>query len=201
MCSSDLEEPLDLSSVQAALEDIANDGHRASQVILRIRSLVKKQAPEKAPVNLSDIAREVLALVGHESQRKQVTLLSDLHASLPPVAGDRVQLQQVLLNLAMNAIEAMSESEGDARELKVETKMAAESVLVTVADTGPGLDSTQAEQIFRPFHTTKSGGMGMGLAISRSIIESHGGKLWAEGNEHRGATFKFTLPKIDGQTS
>jgi PAS domain S-box-containing protein len=187
-------EPLDLNSVQAALEDIANDGHRASQVISRIRSLVKKQAPEKAPVDASDIAREVLALVGHEAQRKQVTVLSDLQASLPPVAGDRVQLQQVLLNLAMNAIEAMSESEGDARELKVETKMFAESVLVTVADTGPGLNTAQAEQIFKPFHTTKSGGMGMGLAISRSIIESHGGKLWAEANEPRGATFKFTLP-------
>jgi C4-dicarboxylate-specific signal transduction histidine kinase len=195
------EEPVDLTMVREALEDIASDGHRASQVISRIRSLVKKQVPEKAPVDLSDMAREVLALVGHEAQRKQVKLRSHLNTPLPPVAADRVQLQQVMLNLAMNAIEAMSEVDGGTRELAVETEVFENSILVTVSDRGPGLDATQAEQVFKPFHTTKSGGMGMGLAISRSIIESHGGKLWAEPNNHGGATFKFTLPAIDRQTA
>jgi len=193
------EEPVDLTMVREALEDIASDGHRASQVISRIRSLVKKQAPAKAPVDLGDIARDVLALVSHEAQRKQVKLGSHLNPSLPPVAADRVQLQQVLLNLAMNAIEAMSEIEVGTRELKVETEVLEKSVLVTVSDSGPGFDGMQAEQIFKPFHTTKSGGMGMGLPISRSIIESHGGKLWAEPNEHGGAVFKLTLPTIEGQ--
>jgi PAS domain S-box-containing protein len=190
------EEPVDLTMVREALEDIASDGHRASEVISRIRSLVKKQAPEKMPVDLSDIAADVLALVNHEAQRKQVELRSHLNPSLPPVAADRVQLQQVLLNLAMNAIEAMGEIAGSTRELKLETEVLEKSVLVTVSDSGPGINAMQAEQIFKPFHTTKAGGMGMGLAISRSIIESHGGKLWAEPNEHGGAVFKFTLPAM-----
>jgi len=187
------QEPVDLAMLREALADIAGDGHRASQVIARIRSLVKKQVPEKAPVDLSDIAREVLALLSHEAQRKQVKLRSDLKSAAYVVA-DRVQLQQVLLNLVMNAIEAMGEIEDGTRELTIETEGSEESVLVSVSDSGPGLDAAQAEQIFKPFHTTKSGGMGMGLAISRSIIESSGGKLWAESNEHGGATFKFSLP-------
>jgi len=194
------QEPVDLGMLREALEDIAGDGHRASQVISRIRSLAKKQVPEKAPVDLSDIAREVLALLSHEAQRKQVELRSELKSPLPSVAADRVQLQQVLLNLVMNGIEAMSEIEDGRRELKIETEGSAESVLVTVSDSGPGLDAAQAEQIFKPFHTTKSDGMGMGLAISRSIIESSGGKLWAESNQSGGATFKFALPVTVGET-
>jgi PAS domain S-box-containing protein len=194
------QEPVDLAMLREALEDIAGDGHRASQVISRIRSLAKKQVPEKAPVDLSDIAREVLALLSHEAQRKQVELRSELKSPLPSVAADRVQLQQVLLNLVMNGIEAMSEIEDGRRELKIETEGSAESVLVTVSDSGPGLDAAQAEQIFKPFHTTKSDGMGMGLAISRSIIESSGGKLWAESNQRGGATFKFALPVTVGET-
>ena len=186
--------PPKLPDLREALEDIANDGRRASQVISRIRSLVKKHVPEKIPLNLSDVAREVIDLVSHEAQRKQVAVTSDLAASLPPVTGDRVQLQQVLLNLVMNGIEAMNETELTSRVLTLKTAVSESGVLTAVYDCGVGINPTKADQLFKAFHTTKSGGMGMGLAISKSIIEAHGGKLWAESNRQGGATFKFTLP-------
>ena len=188
------EETVDLTQLREAMEDIASDGQRASEVISRIRSLVKKQVSEKSPVDMSSVAREVLALVNHEAQSKQVVLLSELSDSLPAVLGDRVQLQQVLLNLVMNGIEAMNEVDGR-RELSVKTEVTAVAVVTTVSDSGVGIDAAQAAQIFAPFHTTKAGGMGMGLAISRSIIESHGGKLWAEPNPDGGAILSFTLPR------
>jgi C4-dicarboxylate-specific signal transduction histidine kinase len=145
------------------------------------------------------VAREVVELINHEAQRKQVTVRSELEATLPSVAADRVQLQQVLINLVMNGIEAMNETEPAKRELMLKTSRSEPGVLACVSDCGVGIDNATAEQIFKPFHTTKSNGMGMGLAISRSIIESHGGKLWAEANEHGGASFKFTLPALDGE--
>lgn len=188
------EEDVDLKQVAEALEDIAGDGHRASQIISRIRSLVKKHVPEKSPLNLSDIAREVIGLVGHEAQRKQVTIHSQLGESLPVVEADRVQLQQVLLNLAMNGIEAMQEIDTNRRQLTVQTAVSDGSVLAAVSDRGVGIEPAKVEQLFKPFHTTKANGMGMGLAISRSIIESFGGKLWAEPNAGGGATFSFSLP-------
>ncbi len=184
----------DLTELREAIEDIANDGHRASQVISRIRSLVKKQAPEKVSLDLSEVAREVLELVSHEANIKQVALASALGNELPLVQADRIQLQQVLLNLVMNGIEAMNDVDGRNPTLTVMTDRFGEGVIATVTDSGAGFDPTKAEQLFKPFHTTKSSGMGMGLAISRSIIEAHGGKLWAEANHDFGATFKFTLP-------
>jgi C4-dicarboxylate-specific signal transduction histidine kinase len=183
-----------LTELREALEDIANDGRRASQVISRIRSLVKKHVPGKSPLNLSDVAREVVDLISHEAQRKQVAISSDFAVSLPLVPGDRVQLQQVLLNLVMNGIEAMNEVDKNSRALTLKTDLCELGVLALVCDCGVGINPSKVAQIFKPFHTTKSGGMGMGLAISKSIIESHGGKLWAESNEQGGATFKFTLP-------
>ena len=186
----------DLTNVREALEDIANDGHRASQVISRIRSLVKKHEPEKVPLNLSEVAREVIDLVNHEAQRKQVTVRHQLEI-LPPVAADRVQLQQVLINLVMNGIEAMNGIEGRKAELLVETNVVDGNAQATVSDCGVGIDPKRLEQVFKAFHTTKSGGMGMGLAISRSIVESHGGKLWVEPNNPHGASFKFTLPILN----
>jgi len=183
-----------LPELREALEDIANDGRRASQVISRIRSLVKKHVPEKVPLNLSDVAREVIDLVSHEAQRKQVAITSDLSASLPSVTGDRVQLQQVLLNLVMNGIEAMNETELTNRVVTIKTAVGESGVLTAVYDCGVGINPTKVDQLFKAFHTTKSGGMGMGLAISKSIIEAHGGKLWAESNRQGGATFKFTIP-------
>jgi len=189
-----LEKEVDLKLVAEALEDISNDGHRASQIISRIHSLVKKHVPEKAPLNVSDVARDVIGLVGHEAQRKQVTIQSQLGESLPAVEADRVQLQQVLLNLCMNGIEAMHETDANQRQLTVETVMSNGSVLATVGDRGIGIEPAKSEQLFKPFHTTKANGMGMGLAISRSIIESFGGKLWAESNDGGGAIFSFSLP-------
>ena len=195
ICRSWLQEKeVDLKLVAEALEDISNDGHRASQIISRIRSLVKKHVPEKSPLNVSDVARDVIGLVGHEAQRKQVTIQSQLGESLPAVEADRVQLQQVLLNLCMNGIEAMHETDANQRQLTVETVMSNGSVLATVSDRGIGIEPVKAEQLFKPFHTTKANGMGMGLAISRSIIESFGGKLWAESNAGGGAIFSFSLP-------
>lgn len=188
------EKDVDLKQVAEALEDIAGDGHRASQIIARIRSLVKKHVPEKSPVNLSDVAREVIGLVGHEAQRKQVTIHSQLGESLPAVEADRVQLQQVLLNLVMNGMEAMHETEANQRQLKLETVASDGSVLASVTDRGMGIQPDKVEQLFKPFHTTKAGGLGMGLAICRKIIESYGGKLWAEPNDGGGAIFSFSLP-------
>lgn len=188
------EKDVDLKQLAEALEDIAADGHRASQIISRIRSLVKKHVPKKLPLNLSDIAREVTGLVGHEAQRKQVIIHSQLDESLPTLEADRVQLQQVLLNLCMNGIEAMHETDAKQRQLTVQTTTSNGNVLAAVSDRGIGIDPGKAEQLFKPFHTTKTNGMGMGLAISRSIIESFGGKLWAESNAGGGATFSFSLP-------
>ena len=188
------EKEVDLKQVAEALEDIASDGHRASQIISRIRSLVKKHVPEKAPLNLSDIARDVISLVRHEAQRKQVTIHSELGESLPAVEADRVQLQQVLLNLVMNGIEAMHETDATRRQLTVQTVTKDGHVVTAVSDRGMGIEPAKAEQLFKPFHTTKAGGMGMGLAISRTIIESFGGKLSAESNAGGGAIFSFSLP-------
>ena len=191
---------VDLKQVAEALEDIAGDGHRASQIISRIRSLVKKHVPEKAPLNMSDVAREVINFVGHEAQRKQVTIHSQLAESLPAVEADRVQLQQVLLNLVMNGMEAMHETDATRRQLTVQTVASDGSVLTAVSDRGTGIEAANAEQLFKPFHTTKAGGLGMGLAISRSIIESFGGKLWAEPNAGGGAIFSFSLPARSQET-
>ena len=201
ICRSWLQEKdVDLKQVAEALEDISNDGHRASQIISRIRSLVKKHVPEKAPLNLSDVAREVIGLVGHEAQRKQVIIHSQLGESMPAVEADRVQLQQVLLNLCMNGIEAMHETDANQRQLTVQTVVSNGSVLAAVSDRGMGIELAKAEQLFKPFHTTKANGMGMGLAISRSIIESFGGKLWAESNAGGGAIFSFSLPAGSQET-
>ena len=182
-----------LDDLREALEDIANDGRRASEVISRIRSLVKKTEPQNRVLDLNGVVTEVVSLLNHEAQRRQVALLTDL-ATLPTVFGDRVQLQQVLINLAMNGIDAMSELSDRKPQLLLTTGGHEKGVIVRVKDCGIGFKAGEAEQIFRPFHTTKSGGMGMGLAISRSIVEAHGGRLWAEANPDFGATFKFTLP-------
>jgi len=185
----------DLGAVREALSDIISDGHRASEVIARVRALAKKSAPQKAPLDLNEVVGEVLALVTHEAQRRRVRLRAEPAAGLPAVQGDRVQLQQVLLNLVMNGVEAMAGVEDRARELKVSTSRSeAGGVAVAVQDCGVGIDPRETERLFQAFHTTKAGGMGMGLAISRSIVEAHGGRLWAEPNRGPGATFQFMLP-------
>ncbi|MCA1491469.1 AAA family ATPase [Ensifer sp. NBAIM29] len=178
-----------------ALRRIVENANRAGEVIDRIRALVKKAPPRKVQFDLNEAVRHVIALTRSEVLRQGVSLRSEFAKNLRPVEGDRVQLQQVVLNLIMNAIEAMSSVDEGERELLISTETAASGgVTVGVRDSGPGLDPQCMDRLFEAFYTTKSSGMGMGLAICRSIIEAHGGRLWAAGNEPRGAVFQFTLP-------
>jgi len=186
-----------LDLLREALEDIAGDGRRASEVISRIRSLVKGTEPQKSSLDVNEVVGQVVSLINHEAQRRQVRLGTQLQ-EIPTVLGDRVQLQQVLLNLCMNGIDAMSAINDRKHELVLSTARNDGGILVSVRDDGVGIKPEEAERVFRAFHTTKANGMGMGLAISRSIIEAHGGRLWAESNPDQGATFKFTLPAEQG---
>jgi signal transduction histidine kinase len=175
---------------------IIADGHRAGEIISRIRALAKKAPPQKDCVNINETILEVIALARSEVHRNRVSTQTQLSSDVPLILGDRIQLQQVILNLIINAIEAMSEISEGPRELQVVTgKDESQGVLVTVRDSGPGLDPDSLGHLFTAFYTTKPQGMGMGLAISRSIIEAHGGRLWAVPNDGPGATFQFTLPK------
>jgi signal transduction histidine kinase len=179
-----------------AVERIINDSYRASDVVSRVRALVKKAPPRNDLVDLNEIILEVSALAQSQARRHQIFLNRELANGLPPVLGDRVQLQQVILNLIVNGLEAMAKAEGGARELSVSSGRDFESdnLIVAVRDSGEGLDQTNRERVFDAFFTTKPDGMGMGLAICRTIIESHGGRLWATANSPRGAVFQFTLP-------
>jgi C4-dicarboxylate-specific signal transduction histidine kinase len=189
----------DLNEVRGALQRIVDDGLRASEVIDSIRAMFGKDRREKAPVNFDDVVREVLALTHAELERHQVVLQTDLRNAHAEVMGDRVQLQQVFLNLVMNAIEAMASVTDRARVLVVTTGRAeADEMRISVEDSGPGLDPSVRDKIFHPFFTTKSHGMGMGLSICRSIIEAHGGRLWASPGDSRGAMFHIQLPTTSG---
>jgi PAS domain S-box-containing protein len=185
----------DLDEVQDALSAIRQDGVRAAEVIRSLRALARKSGPQLAKLDIDDVIREVLALAGGELRRHDVVLQGELAADERPVMGDRVQLQQVLLNLIMNGVEAMKGVTERARELTVSSTLAVPgSVLVAVEDTGTGVDPTVADRMFQPFFTTKSDGLGMGLAICRSIIEAHGGRLWVSPRAPHGADARFTIP-------
>ena len=184
-----------LEEVREAIAEIVNDGTRASTVISRIRTLLVKGAPERAELDINEVIQEVMGLIRSELARNRISLLTDLTADLR-VRGDRVQLQQVLINLIMNAVEAMRTSTGRTRELLIRSAKNPDGVLVQVQDSGPGMESEVADRIFEPFFTTKAEGIGMGLSISRSIVESHGGRLWAVA-EPNGALFQFTVPTQD----
>ena len=185
----------DLDKLREVVERMISDGMRASEVIKRIRDLLHKAPAEKAPLNINEIVQEVVALVSGDVLRSKVELQTHLATDLPPIAGDRIQLQQVILNLIVNARDAMSEVRTHPRELLITTlKNKSGGVMVAVRDSGTGLDEKYAERIFDPFFTTKPEGMGLGLSISRTIIETHGGTLWATANEGKGATLQFTLP-------
>jgi PAS domain S-box-containing protein len=187
--------PPNLEEVAQALGRIVDNANRAGDVIGRIRALVKKEPPRKGQFDLNEAIRHVIALTGNEVLRQGVTLRTQFATSLPSVEGDRVQLQQVILNLIMNAIEAMSGIDAEERELLISTEIAASGgVVVGVRDSGPGMDPQTMDRLFEAFYTTKSSGMGMGLAICRSIIEAHGGQMWAAANDPRGALFLFSLP-------
>ena len=183
--------------LRRALEEIVADGTRASAVITRIRGFIKKVPAEKNELDINEVIHEVLALTDREFRENRVLLEHKLTSDLPRVLADRVQLQQVLLNLIMNAVEAMTAVANRPRLLCVESRLdEPEKVLVAVRDSGIGL-GLEADRVFTPFFTTKANGMGMGLCISRSLIEGHGGRLWVEPNSPHGAVFYFTLPVAD----
>jgi PAS domain S-box-containing protein len=184
-------EPPNLDRARAAATRIDKYGNRAAEIIDRIRSFYRKSPPRRELVDLNRIIHEILTLLDGEALRSSVAMRTDLAAELPEVMADRVQLQQVFMNLMLNGIEAMRDSGG---ELTVKSQVLDSQVLFSVSDTGVGLPMEKMDQIFSAFFTTKPQGSGMGLAISRSIVESHGGRLWASANHGRGATFYFTLP-------
>jgi PAS domain S-box-containing protein len=187
-----------IDKAQQALARIVRDGNRASEIIARIRALVRKSDALRNPLSLNSIVHEVIALLKAELRGNNVTVRTDLAERLPPIRGDRVQIQQVLLNLIMNAIEAMSAVTTRPRLLAIATISDAAGVVVSVEDCGIGLDERMLERVFEPFYSSKPQGMGIGLAISRSIIEAHGGRLWAVRNRVSGATFRFRLPFGEG---
>jgi signal transduction histidine kinase len=183
----------DLDKVKASLNQIVADGHRAGAVIESIRAIFKKDAGNRTSLDVNELIGEVLALTRGDLQRHRILVQAQPNAQLPRVRGDRIQLQQVLLNLITNAIDSMAAKDG-ARVLGVSSEVHDGGVIVSVADTGTGIGSQELERIFNPLFTTKSGGMGMGLSICRSIIEAHGGRLWAIPCEPHGALFQFTIP-------
>jgi signal transduction histidine kinase len=183
-----------LVETREAIRAIIRDGNRAADVISRMRALFKKAGPVKEQLNINDAIEEVVVLTRGEARRNKVALRMELAPNLPLIMADRVQVQQVAMNLILNGIEAMRVVEERGRDLVIRThRHEGDQVLVAVQDSGIGLDPGNVERIFDAFHTTKPGGMGMGLSISRSIVESHGGRLWASANNGPGATFQFTL--------
>ena len=187
-----------LDEVREALADIVSDADRASAIIERVRGLAKRTPPEKVPLRLGDVVDDVVALAAAESVARGVAIRTDLAADLPVVLGDRVQLLQVLLNLVVNGMDAMSSVDEPERRLDIlgrpDTRDGGPAARISVQDRGVGLDAGRMDRLFEAFYTTKPHGMGMGLAICRSIIDAHGGRLWAESNQGPGATFSFSLP-------
>jgi len=191
-------EPIDLEEVREILQDIVKDNSRAGEVIRRMRAMVKKEGLDFVSLDVANLIRDVVVLVHSDAILQNVQIALEANDHLPEVRGDRIQIQQVVLNLLLNAFEAMQSRPAGQREVKLKVKsFAMDSVEVAVSDCGTGLSGNKLDKIFRPFFTTKSEGLGMGLSICRSIIEAHGGRLWAENNAARGATFYFTLPVSD----
>jgi PAS domain S-box-containing protein len=188
-------QPPNLEEVRQSLGYIVSDAMRAGDVIGRIRALVRKAPPQRVALAINEVVLEVIALTHAEVAKNRVSVRTQLADGLPRIHADRVQLQQVILNLIVNAVEAMSSVGSGGRELQIGTsRNAANGILVSLRDSGPGLDPKNVDYLFDAFYTTKAQGMGMGLAICRSIIEAHGGRMWAGANEPRGAVFQFTLP-------
>jgi PAS domain S-box-containing protein len=194
----------DLAEVREALADIVNDAERASAVVERVRALAQRSTAEKVPLKLDDVVADVLALTANDTAARRVSVRTEVPGDLPIVRGDRVQLQQVLLNLLVNAMDAMSDLGEGERVLAIRGRRDGKDggtwTTIAVTDCGIGLHPPQMGRLFDAFYTTKAQGMGMGLAISRTIIEAHGGRLWAEQNPGPGATFSFSLPAAGGDT-
>jgi signal transduction histidine kinase len=187
----------DLPEARAALADIITDAHRTNEVIRQLQAFLTTGTLEQTCLNINDVIHETIGLVRSDAEAQHVLMTLDLAADLPLVAGDRVQLRQVLLNLVRNAFEAMHQAEDGERTLVVRTTATTPGgIAVAVQDCGPRIDETSIARLFHPFFTTKAGGMGLGLALSRSIIAAHGGWIWATRNADRGLTVSFTLPAV-----
>lgn len=187
-------QPPDLNQAREALGCVVGDVDRAGEIIDRIGEQVRKSPPRKQPCDLNAAINEVIGLARSITVQNGVSVETRLTDGLRSVQGDRVQLQQVVLNLILNAVEAMGSVEAGARELLISTEQNHTGVLVAVRDSGPGIDPEHLERVFQSFYTTKPGGTGMGLSLSRSIIDAHGGRMWADANQPHGAALQFTLP-------
>jgi signal transduction histidine kinase len=189
--------PPNIDEARKALEDIVKQGLRASEVIIRIRTLMRKGPRLSLVLNVNDLIEEILILVRPQIERRHVELRTELAADLPSIAGDSVQLQQVVLNLVLNGIQAMDGQEEHSKELiLVSRREGPHDIVISVRDSGEGIAAHQLDQLFQPFFTTKPGGIGMGLAICRSIVEAHGARIWATSNVNHGADFQFSLPGV-----
>ena len=186
----------DVDRVRDSLDAIIKDGHLAAEVIQRIRQLATKGETKRASVEINSVIRDVMPLLRSELQLHQVVAQADLADAIPPVLADRVQLQQVIINLVVNAVEAMAAIDDRPRLLVIRSRVTDDEVVVSVRDAGVGIDPSAVDQLFSAFFSTKPGGMGMGLSISRSIIGAHGGRFWATTNPDHGASFHFTLPAL-----
>ncbi len=192
-------EPAGEVETRAAVQRIIADANRASEIILRVRRFLRQGDLQREPVDVADVVDDVLELVHKEMQTARVAVQVHATAERPTVQADRVQIQQVVLNLVMNALESVQSNPADSRALEITTAAepgdSGDAVRLSVRDGGKGIDAKDLDRVFEAFHTTKPGGMGMGLAISRSIIEAHGGRLWVTPNDGPGVTFAFTLPR------
>ena len=194
--------PPELDEVRGAVESMISDGVRASEVVWGLRGLLKKSIPQRSLLNLNDVIEQLVLLVERELLNNRVSLRLELAPALPAVLGDRVQLQQVIMNLAINGIQSMASVTDRPRELLIRSCQGEDGqVLIEVQDDGVGIDPNNMHQLFNAFFTTKPNGMGMGLSICRSIIEAHGGRIWASSNAGPGATFAFTVPPAREKTS
>jgi C4-dicarboxylate-specific signal transduction histidine kinase len=190
-------DPPNLAKARESVSWIIEEGRRAGEVIKRIRAMAKNTPPQKTTLVLNDVIQEVIGLVNVELSRNRVSVQTELGSGLPGVLGDRVQLQQVILNLVANGVEAMNAITQWPRELLISSKATEDDhVLVSVRDCGTGFTPKLIDRVFDAFFTTKNEGIGLGLSISRTIVEAHGGKLWAVANNDHGATFQFTLPRM-----
>jgi two-component system sensor kinase FixL len=188
----------DLDELRAILADIRKDSQRAGEVIDQMRAFIRQREPERRHLDLNLLVSDVLTLLRPDAEKRGVRLALETDPALPPVHGDRVQLQQVLLNLLLNAVDTLNDNPPSRRLVTVRARAVGATVEVSVSDSGPGIPADRLPRIFEPFYTSKPNGLGMGLAISRGIIEAHGGRLWAKNNAEHGATFTFSVAMAEG---